>query len=62
MSILKQLIQAKGYKQKWLAQKLGVSEVTISNWVSGKTTPKEEHLKKLCEILEVNPEILFNNL
>lgn len=62
MFILKQLIQAKGYKQKWLAQKLGVSEVTISNWVSGKTTPKEEHLKKLCEILEVNPEILFNNL
>jgi transcriptional regulator with XRE-family HTH domain len=62
MSILKQLIQTKGYKQKWLAQKLGVSEVTVSNWVSGKTIPKEEHLKKLCDILEINPEILFNNL
>lgn len=62
MSILKQLIQSKGVKQKWLAQKMGVSEVTISSWVSGKTTPKEEHLKKLCDILEVSPETLSNSL
>lgn len=62
MTILKQLIQSKGMKQKWLAQKIGVSEVTLSNWVNGKAVPKKEHLEKLCEILEINTDILLNSL
>ncbi len=62
MTILKQLIQSKGMKQKWLAQKIGVSEVTLSNWVNGKAVPKEKHLEKLCEILEINTDILLNSL
>ncbi len=62
MPMLKQLIQSKGIKQKWLAQKMGVSEVSISNWVSGKTTPKDEHRKKLSEILEIDLPTLSNYL
>ena len=48
-------------KQKWLAQKIGVSEVTLSNWVNGKAVPKEKHLEKLCEILEINTDILLTS-
>ncbi|MFA5713495.1 MAG: helix-turn-helix transcriptional regulator [Bacteroidales bacterium] len=62
MSLLKQLIQSKGIKQKWLAQKLGVSEVTISNWVGAKTIPNEENLKKLSEIMDISIETLSSYL
>jgi transcriptional regulator with XRE-family HTH domain len=51
--LLKELLKAKGIKQKWLANKLGVSEVTVSNWCSGKSMPKKSHIQKLSELLEV---------
>jgi len=51
--LLKELLKAKGIKQKWLASRLGVSEVTVSNWCSGKSVPKKSHLQKLSELLEV---------
>jgi len=51
--LLKELIQAKGFKQKWLAAKIGVSEVTMSNWVKEKSCPKNEYLIRLSELLDV---------
>ena len=51
--LLKELLKVKGIKQKWLAQKLGVSEVTVSNWVKEKSFPRKKRLEKLSEILEV---------
>lgn len=58
--LLKELLKSKGLKQKWLANKLGVSEVTVSNWCAGKTVPNKEHLKKLSEILEVPLKSIVN--
>jgi len=51
--LLKELLQAKGLKQKWLADKIGVSEVTVSSWCSGKSIPQKERLKELSKILKV---------
>lgn len=51
--LLKELFKSKGIKQKWLAEKLGVSEVTVSNWVKEKSYPSEKNLAKLCDILNV---------
>jgi len=51
--LLKELLHSKGIKQKWLASKIGVSEVTVSNWCSAKSAPKREHLRKLSELLDV---------
>ena len=56
--MLKELFKAKGIKQKWFAKKLGVSEVTVSNWVQQKTTPTELHLKKISELVGVPIEQL----
>ncbi|MBC6992232.1 helix-turn-helix domain-containing protein [Hymenobacter sp. BT491] len=56
--MLQTIIKARGIKQKWLASKLGVSEVTVSNWCSGKTAPTSEHLEKLCAILQVEMHLL----
>jgi len=58
--LLKELLKAKGLKQKWLATKIGVSEVTVSNWCSGKSVPKKAHLQKISEILEVPVRTIIN--
>ena len=58
--ILKELLKAKGIKQKWLAHKLGVSEVTVSMWCAAKSTPNKEHLQKLSDILDVPVKSLIN--
>lgn len=59
--MLKELIKSRGVKQKWLAAKLGVSEVTVSNWCSGKTMPNDDHLEKLSAILDVEANVLKNS-
>ena len=52
--MLKEVFKAKGIKQKFLASKMGVSEVTLSNWVTGKTSPSKKNLEKLSDILDVS--------
>lgn len=51
--MLKDVLKSKGVKQKWLATKMGVSEVTVSNWAKQKSTPKKEHLEKLSLLLDI---------
>jgi transcriptional regulator with XRE-family HTH domain len=58
--MLKDWIASRGIKQKWLANKLGVSEVSLSNWCNGKTKPNPEHLEKLSIILGVDVEKMKN--
>lgn len=58
--LLKELFKSKGIKQKWLASKLGVSEVTVSNWVKEKSNPSLKHLEKLSDILEIPLKELIN--
>ena len=58
--LLKELLKSKGLKQKWLANKIGVSEVTVSNWCSGKSVPQKAHLQKISEILEVPVKAIIN--
>ena len=40
-------------KQTFIAKKIDVSTVTVSNWVQEKSTPSENHLKRLSELLQV---------
>lgn len=51
--MLKEIVKAKGFKQNYLAQRIGVSTVTFSNWVKGKSSPSKKHLEKLSAVLEV---------
>jgi transcriptional regulator with XRE-family HTH domain len=60
--MLKELIKSKGFKQKFVAEKVGVSEVTLSNWVKGKTVPNEKHLAKLSLVLDTPIESLQNSI
>lgn len=58
--MLKELLKLKGVKQKWLANKIGVSEVTVSNWVKEKTHPSDKHFQKISEVLNVPLKDLMN--
>lgn len=51
--MLKDIIKSKGLKQSYLAQRMGVSVVTMSNWVKEKSNPSKKNLEKLSELLEV---------
>jgi transcriptional regulator with XRE-family HTH domain len=50
--MLKNLIKSKRIKQRIIAEKLCVSEVSLSNWVQGKTNISLNDLYKISEILD----------
>lgn len=58
--MLKEILKIKGVKQKWLANKIGVSEVTVSNWVKGKAQPSDKNYQKLSEALDTPTKDLMN--
>jgi transcriptional regulator with XRE-family HTH domain len=58
--LLKELLKSKGVKQNWLAQRIGVSAVTMSNWVKGKSHPSKKNLLKLSEVLNIHINDLVN--
>jgi transcriptional regulator with XRE-family HTH domain len=58
---LKELLADKGMSGKILAEKVDVSQNTVSNIVSGKNFPKPELLLKIAEVLDVDVRDLFNS-
>ncbi|QFZ53326.1 helix-turn-helix transcriptional regulator [Oceanihabitans sp. IOP_32] len=58
--MLKELLKLKGVKQKWLAKKIGVSEVTVSNWVKEKSIPSDKNYQKISEALNIPLKDLTN--
>lgn len=42
-----------GYTQKELAEMVGVSKMTVSNWETGKTAPSIRLWKKLATVLGI---------
>jgi transcriptional regulator with XRE-family HTH domain len=57
---LKEVLVEKGIKQKYIAEKLGLSDSAISLWVKGKAHPSLSNLKKLSDILSVDVTLLIN--
>lgn len=53
MSNLKAYRKAAGISQEELAARLGVSQVAISQWESGRTHPAFEKIIRLADILGV---------
>lgn len=51
--MLKEILKSKGVKQNWLAEKIGVSEVTLSNWVKEKSVPTKKNLERLSKVLDI---------
>lgn len=45
---------------RWLAEQIGKSEITISRWVQNKAQPSLEQLVQVAKILSVSPKDLIN--
>lgn len=56
---IKQLRLTHNLSQEALAEQLGVSRQTISNWENDRTVPALDYMKKLCEEYQLSLDQLF---
>ena len=47
---------------RWLAEKTGKSDITISRWVQNKTQQSLEPLVEIAKVLEISPKDLINDI
>ena len=59
MNRIKEVLEDKGIKQKWLAEKLGKSYNMLNGYVQNRRQPNLEVLYKIAQILDVEPEVLL---
>ncbi len=52
-------IEKRGYKKKWIAKQLGVSQEVLSRWINGKNMPSVENLFRLAALLECKVDDLY---
>lgn len=57
---LKRFIQRRGLSQADVSKSLGVSEATVSQWCSGKISPRMSKVDKLCELLQCTRTALMS--
>ena len=57
--VIGKLIQEKGLKITYVADKLGVNRRTVSNWIDGMTDPPFFMMVKLAKLLDVSLYDLF---
>ncbi|WP_314694402.1 helix-turn-helix transcriptional regulator, partial [Tannerella forsythia] len=55
----KEVLEEKGIKQTWLAEKLGKSFSIVNSYVCNRRQPSLETLFQIAEILEVDVNILI---
>lgn len=62
MNRIKDVLEAKGIKQTWLAEKLGKSYNMVNGYVQNRRQPSLEDLYKIAEILDVDvKELIVSN-
>ena len=54
MNRIKEVLEEKGIKQIWLADKLGKSFNTVNSYVQNRQQPRLEILGEIAKILDVN--------
>jgi transcriptional regulator with XRE-family HTH domain len=59
MNRIKSVLDQKGIKQKWLAEKLGKSNNIVNGYVQNRSQPSLEVLYRIADILEVKPSSLL---
>ncbi|WP_313262698.1 helix-turn-helix domain-containing protein [Sphingobacterium multivorum] len=59
MNRIKEVLEAKGIKQTWLAEKLGKSFNMVNGYVQNRRQPSIETLYKIAELLDVKAKDLL---
>ncbi|NOY51916.1 MAG: helix-turn-helix transcriptional regulator [Chlorobi bacterium] len=60
MNRIKEVLEEKGIKQKWLADKLGKSYNMVNSYVQNRKQPRLEVLYDIAEILGIGVKDLLN--
>lgn len=60
MNRIKEVLQEKGIKQTWLAEKLGKSFNMVNDYCNNRRQPTLEILFQISEILNVSPKDLID--
>lgn len=58
---LKVILAKKEKTNKWLAEKLGKSDVTVSRWCTNEVQPSMETLLEIAKLLDVDIKELLNS-
>ncbi|MDM1450422.1 helix-turn-helix transcriptional regulator [Myroides odoratimimus] len=58
---LKIMLAEKGKTNKWLAEQLGKSEVTVSRWCTNEVQPSIETLTEIAKLLNIDIKELLNS-
>lgn len=61
MNRIKEVLEEKGIKQVWLAERLGKSINIVNGYVQNRSQPSIEVLYKIAEILNVKPKDLLKD-
>ena len=61
MNRIKEVLEERGIKQTWLAEKLGKSFCMVNSYVCNRRQPSLEVLFEIAKILNVNPKELIAN-
>jgi putative transcriptional regulator len=61
MNKIKIELKKKNLTQKWLAEKLNTTSVSVNSWCQNKSQPSIEKLFKVAEILETKPSQLIKD-
>lgn len=59
MNRIKEVLEEKGIKQTWLAEKLGKSYNMINSYVQNRRQPSLDILNEIAEILDVDVRVLI---
>ena len=63
MNRIKEVLEQKGIKQTWLAEKLGKSYPVVNGYVQNKNQPRIEVLYEIAELLQVDvKELLISKI
>ena len=61
MNRIKVVLEEKGIKQTWLAEKLGKSFCIVNSYACNRRQPSLEVLFEIAKILQVDPKELLDN-
>ena len=62
MNRIKEVLEEKGIKQTWLAEKLGKSYNMVNAYVQNRQQPRLEILMSIAEILDIDvKELIISN-
>jgi putative transcriptional regulator len=61
MNRIKEVLEEKGIKQKWLAEQLGKSYNMVNSYIQNRQQPRLEVLFEIAKILSVDVKELIGN-